>query len=367
MAATGHQLSALGLGAGNVSQAALVLRAVDQGAHGGVHVGGQARSVALREQAHQLVNEHIVQAVVDEQAAGRAAGLTAPGEVHAAHRAIHGAFEVGVGKDHHGVLAAQFQQRALEGVGRRLQHGPSRRHAADQAHGRHLGVAGQLRPHVAPTHHAVEHPGWEHVGQQFHQTQGRQRRLLGWLDHHRVAGGQRRRDFAGREHEGMVEGVNAGDHAQGLAPGVVQRAIASGDGLALDLQHQARKVLELGGGNLRIKQHGLDGVATVGGIEQRQIGGMGSNDRCGLTQTASALQRWHGRPAAKCRLRAGHGGVNLGRAGQIDLSQDLAGGRVDARQPLCIGTLMPAPAIKLASLNRQNGGDAGRQIAGLVR
>ena len=68
-----------------------------------------------------------------------------------------------------------------------------------------LAVAGQELQRLA------RHAG---LVQERHGQRGDQRRLLGRLGDHRIAGGQRRRDLAGEDRQREVPRADAGDHAQ---------------------------------------------------------------------------------------------------------------------------------------------------------
>ena len=80
-----------------------------------------------------------VDVAVDEGAAGRAARLPAPGEVHAGDGGRGHLVRVGVGIGDQRVLAAELEHDGLDGLGRGAHHRAPGRHAADQ---RHLGDAG---------------------------------------------------------------------------------------------------------------------------------------------------------------------------------------------------------------------------------
>ena len=77
----------------------------------------------------------------------------------------------------------------------------------------------------APTDGAVARQQLQHVCrhaglvQQRHRSRGDQRRLLGRLGEHRVAGDQRGRDLAGEDRQRKIPGRDAGDGAARLGAG----------------------------------------------------------------------------------------------------------------------------------------------------
>ena len=74
----------------------------------------------------------------------------------------------------------------------------------------------------------VEHAGRQEVGDQLHQHQDAERRLLGRLEHDAVAGGERRRQLPGRHQQREVPGNDLADDAERLVEVI-------GDGVVVDL------------------------------------------------------------------------------------------------------------------------------------
>ncbi len=74
----------------------------------------------------------------------------------------------------------------------------------------------------------VEHTGGQQVTDQRHQVQDRRRGLLGGLEHHRVARGQRGRELPGGHQDREVPRDDLADHAQRLVEVI-------GDGVLVDL------------------------------------------------------------------------------------------------------------------------------------
>src|SRR4029450_1778133 len=77
-----QQLRPFGLGGFDVAQHAVVLGPRDNGAHGGRGIGGDAR-LEVTDARLDALKYRSMDRAVDEGAAGRAARLPAPREVHA--------------------------------------------------------------------------------------------------------------------------------------------------------------------------------------------------------------------------------------------------------------------------------------------
>ena len=76
-------------------------------------------------------------------------------------------------------------------------------------------LAGRIRTETV--HHVVDALGHAHRVHHLAEQRGGLRRLLGRLDHHGVAAGQRRADLPGHQHERRVPRADHADHALGLA------------------------------------------------------------------------------------------------------------------------------------------------------
>ncbi len=79
-----------------------------------------------------------------------------------------------------------------------------------------------------------------------------ERRVLGRLQHQRVAGGHRHRDLERAEHDRGVPRHDRADHADRLAARVAEDVLAERDGLALQLAGQAAEIAEDVGASLRL-------------------------------------------------------------------------------------------------------------------
>ena len=123
----------------------------------------------------------------------------------------------------------------------------------------------------------LSHPSRQpRLDQDRGQLQRRDRRLAGRLQHHRVAGGDRRAELVGDQVEWEVEGADRADHAVGDAQHHAELAGAGGRGL-----HRHRfpgQLARLDGGEgegvdaaLRLEARGLQRLAGLGGDRQRQL------------------------------------------------------------------------------------------------
>ena len=96
--------------------------------------------------------------------------------------------------------------------------GPGLRAAGERDHA-HPVVADQGCAHrVAAAGQDVDHAGGVDSGQDLGQRQRGERRLLRRLEHHRVAGRQRRGELPGRHHQGVVPRRHLGHDPHRVAP-----------------------------------------------------------------------------------------------------------------------------------------------------
>ncbi len=128
---------------------------------------------------------------------------------------VGGALEIGIGEDDHRVLAAELEMHALQRVGALLHDQRAGAAFADEADGLDVGVlgkglAGILAEAVDEVPHAL---GQARLLGDLDQQAGRERREFRRLVHDGAAGGQRRRDLPGREHERRVPRRDDADRA----------------------------------------------------------------------------------------------------------------------------------------------------------
>src|SRR5438105_13759149 len=170
-----------------------------------------------------------------EHARGRTAGLTLPVHVHALDRGRCGFLRIGIGKNDDRILATKLEAHALEAGCSLARNRASRRHRAYEADALHVRMAHQRRAGRTAAGEDVDSPLWENAFAQLAKPQARQRRLLGALDHDAVARRKRSRGLLSAEAEGMIERVDLGDDAVGLAARQIDVARSLRRSLALDL------------------------------------------------------------------------------------------------------------------------------------
>ena len=157
---------------------------------------------------------------VDDQARAGVAGLArvvvdAPGD------GLGGGLEVGVREHHLRGLAAELERDALQiGFGGIAQHQLAdlgRTGEADRCR-RRRGSASALPASSPKPGTTLSTPGGRPASErEFGQADRRQRRLLGGLEHHRVAGEQRRPDLPAADDQRVVPRHDRSDDPQGLA------------------------------------------------------------------------------------------------------------------------------------------------------
>ena len=189
----------------------------------------------------QRRDDVVVLVPVHEQPRAGVAGLAGV-EVDAHEGALDRRFEVGVGEDDVRALAAQLERHALE-------HPPGLRPDLAADGGR--AGEGDLRrsPGARPARRRCRRSPvstfttpWREPGllDQLSQPQRGQRRLLGRLQDHRAAGGERRGDLPRRHQEREVPRDDLAADADRLLERVDERVRpADRDRLALDLRRPA--------------------------------------------------------------------------------------------------------------------------------
>ena len=129
-------------------------------------IGGDAR-LEVGDLGFHLGEHGVVDLLVDEGAAGRAAGLAAPGEVHAADHAAGDFVGIGVGIGDQRILAAEFEHHRFERIGGGLHHRAAGRHRADQRDHGDVRMGRQRRAGFAPARHDIEHARRQDVADQL--------------------------------------------------------------------------------------------------------------------------------------------------------------------------------------------------------
>ena len=157
-----------------------------------------------------------------------------------------------------------------------------------------------------------------------------QRRQLGGFEHHRVAGGQRRAEFPGRDRQREVPWHDQTDHSEGLAKGHVD---AAGDGNRVPQQPlgRARVVTEGFGHHADLPARVADRLAHVARLEQGQLLEAILDLIGEPREQPSPIARCNGPPGRERRARSGHRGIGLRHPGLWQLGEHVLGRRLDHR------------------------------------
>ena len=158
--------------------------------------------------------------MLDDQSRRRGASLPGGAE-RSPERAVHRELHIGVVEHHDGVLAAELERALLEHPAAGLGHDPPGVDASREVDRSDVGMRDERRSRLlAEAEHDVDHADREpRVLERFDEPQRAQRRVLGRLDHHRIAGHDRREDLPGRDGDREVPRRDAADDAERLAHG----------------------------------------------------------------------------------------------------------------------------------------------------
>ena len=174
----------------------------------------------------------------------------------------------------------------------------------------------------------------------------RQRRDLAGLEDHGVAGSQRGGRLPHGDLDGVVPGADAGYHAQRLLARVDEAGRAQRDLAALDGHGQTGVVLDHVGAGDDVHGPGLgQGLAGVAAFQLGQLVVGGAQQFDGAIEDAGPLDRGEGGPGLLAPPGAGHGVVDVGVGGRLDLGQHLARGGVDGLEAFGIGAFGDVTAI----------------------
>ena len=222
----------------------------------------------------ELLDEFFRDALLDQQPARGGAALAVERVDHE-HDGIERAVEIGVVEHDHRVLAAELEMHALQGR-RALRHDRGAGRAfADKADRLDRGMLGQrlagfLADAVHGVEHAVGHAGLLH---QLRQQVGGDRRPFRRLVHDRAAGGQRRGDLPGREHERRVPRRDHADradrHPRRNIPVLLARHVQAVAGIGAFVGEEA----EILGGADRGLGHEAMGLAGIDAFEHGDVVG----------------------------------------------------------------------------------------------
>ena len=164
----------------------------------------------------------VVDVALDVQARAGVAALALV-EEDAVRRARDRNVHVGILVEHLRALATQLERDLLEIARRRLHDQPADLGRAREGELVDAVVGRERRPRVPEPGHDVDHargqPGLQH---QLTESQRRERRLLGGLEHDRHAGRQRRAELPGRHQQREVPRDDLPDDADRLPARVGQ-------------------------------------------------------------------------------------------------------------------------------------------------
>ncbi len=242
--------------------------------------------------------------------------------------------QIGIGKDHVGTLAAQFERQSLQRV-RRIARDDLRRAMftgeCDLVDQRMFdaGGAGGGTESGNDIDHAV---GKTDFFGKLCQTQTGQRCLLGRFHHDRAAGRQCRSPFPSRHQDRKVPGNDLSRDADRLATRVTEVIAANRDRAAVNLVGVAGVVT-----NAIDRQRQVDGAAVaqrfavIECFQSRQFVDLGFHAVGQREHQLAAIAGIHLRPITGLeRVPCGFGGgIDVGRVTFGDLRDFFFGGRID--------------------------------------
>ena len=282
---------------------AVVLLFADQRAHLGVALERRAELDGLGFGRHGFDKLAVDGALDQDAAAGRADFALV--DEDAEERAVDGGFEVGVGEEDVGRLAAELERDALHGVGGHLDDLLAHGGAAGEGDLVDVGMLYQRRTGGFAeagddVDDAVGQAAVLEVLRQFESGEGR---LLGGLQDAGAAGGQRGRQLPCGHQQRIVPGNDLSGDADGLLQRQAQRVVGNGIDVPGDLGRQAAVVLEAGGDVGHVVLGFDDGLAAVAGFEFGEGSGVLANGVGQLEEHATALLRGAATPMDRSRRR----------------------------------------------------------------
>jgi hypothetical protein len=178
------------------------------------------------------------------------------------------------------------------------------------------------------------------LGHQLGQAQHAQRRFLRGLEHHRVAGGQRRGQLPRRHQQREIPRHDRADHAQWFAGDQAQLVLAGGRDLAVDLVQRLGRPREAADrrGQVDVARI-VDRLAHVQGFQQGQLVGVLLDQRHQLLQGLLALDRPGPGPVAglEAAPRRAHRAVDVRLPAARHLPQHPAVDRAGAVEGAAVG------------------------------
>ena len=188
--------------------------------------------------------------------------------------------------------------------------------------------------------------------------------MLGRLEHHRVAGSQRRRQFPHGQHQGRVPWRDRHHHTQRFMARVVEDAghVVRYD-CAFDLVGQSGVVVKVLRQGAQLGQHIDQPLAVVARLDHRQRLDMALQVNGDTPQQFAASAGRHAAPSHRLEgcARGCHGALCVCCAAPRNRRPGLAIGRVERLQPLPTGSVTPDATNQLAVGAQQRCG-AARQV-----
>ena len=228
---------------------------------------------------------------------------------------------------------------ALERVGSGASDLPARRDIARERDHRDLRVAHQTGSGgLTVTVDHVQDARRKVLRADLPEDRGRQRRLLGGLEHDAVARRERRADLPDGHHQRVVPGSDLTDDADRLAPQhrrVARHVLPCG--AALEAACGAGEEAQVVDDHWDLVAGRLQRLADVGGLEARELLATLLDRRGDRQQRARTLSRRRLRPPAEGRVGRLHGRVDVGGSRARRRGDRLAGRRVEDLLAAAVG------------------------------
>ena len=281
----------------------------------------------------QVGDQLVVDLRARVDAAGRGAILAGVVETEGAHAADHG-FQVRVVEHDDRRLAAELEMRALGAIDRGAR-APSRRWRSTPV-SEIIATSGcdtSGAPTVLPRPQMMfTTPGGNSSAQMVAELERGERRLLGGLEHHGVAGGQRRAQLPGGHHQWIVPRRDGGDHADGIAADHAgeARQVFTGHRAVHGAARAGEEAEHIGDGRNLVVERGRQRFAAVLRFERGEVRRL--RPRCDRRVSAAGWRDpsapWRPsrqRPSAAASTAA----LTCSFVGLGHLRDDLAGGRIE--------------------------------------
>src|SRR6185437_1952292 len=214
----------------------------------------------------------------------------------------------------------------------------------DKADAAHVGMANQRGSDLAVTRDDIDDARGENSFTEFAETQARERRLFGALDHDAVAGGEWRGGLLGAKPKWMIERIDLRHHAERLAPRQVEMARALRGGLALDFGDEPGAIAQPVRRPDHVAAHADDGISRVHRVEQRQLVGVLFDAIRQQLEAPRAFLGRNSRPFLEARFRGLYREVDVGLARGRNVAELLHVRWIDRRGVLVFDRRNPAAA-----------------------